>query len=171
MATYQHDPDAAWFAAVRGGVILVVPVEAASELATLWTDFASGDPTARVLDRLTAQGLGATPPFVLVVRDEGAGSARVVVRGPIVVRSGSTSIGGAGVSTWTERVIEGSGALSVEVEGAGERSSASLPIVEGVVPAISVSSEGIEAVAAAAGAGTAPAAAPAAAAPAALASA
>lgn len=156
MATYRHDPDAAWFAAVRGGVILVVPVEAANELATLWTDFASGDPTARVLDRLTAKGLGATPPFALVVRDEGAGSARVVVRGPIVVRSGSTSIGGAGVSTWTERVIEGSGELSVEVEGAGEHSSASLPIVEAVVPAIWVSSEGVEAMAAASTPGPTP---------------
>ncbi|MBT2499656.1 FHA domain-containing protein [Agromyces sp. ISL-38] len=161
MATYRHDPDAAWFAAVRGGVILVVPAEAADELATLWSDFASGDPTSRVLDRLTAQGLGATPSFALVVRDEGAGSARVVVRGPIVVRSGSTAIGGAGVSTWTERVIEGSGALSVEVDGADRHSSAALPVVEAIVPAISVTSEGIEPVAAvAAGAGVAPATAP-----------
>lgn len=168
MATYRHDLDAAWFAAVRGGVILLVPVEAANELATLWTDFASGDPTSRVLDRLTAQGLGATPPFALVVRDERAGSARVVVRGPIVVRSGSTTIGGAGVSTWTERVIEGSDAISVEVEvkvdvdvdDAERRSGASLPVVEAVVPAISVTSEGIEAVAAGAAADPASASAP-----------
>ncbi|MEF3405367.1 FHA domain-containing protein [Agromyces sp. CCNWLW203] len=147
MATYRHDSEAAWFAAVRGGVILVVPVEAVDRLAALWPELGTGDPTSLVLDRLTAQGLAATPSFALVVRDEAAGTARVVVRGPISVRSAADEIHDAGVSTWVERVLDGGSAIEVVVDGGADASAPELPVVEAVVPLRSIVSDGIEPVA------------------------
>jgi hypothetical protein len=160
MATYRHDYEAAWFAAVRGGVILVVPVDAVDRLTALWPELGTGDPTSLVLDRLTAQGLAATPSFALVVRDEAAGTARVVVRGPISVRSASDEIHDAGVSTWVERVLDGGSAIEVVVDGGADASAPELPVVEAVVSLRSIVSDGVEPVApvrAEAPAGAAPA--------------
>lgn len=148
MATYRHDPEGAWFASVRGGVILVVPAAASGELTALWPAFADGDPTSLVLDRLTAQGLAATPSFALVVRDRDAGSARIVVRGPITVHVGEVEVDGTGVSTWIERVVGDATTVQVAVDGAADTIAGdSLPVVEAVVAAIAVSSENVEAVA------------------------
>ncbi|MGH3704719.1 MAG: hypothetical protein ACRDT9_08850, partial [Agromyces sp.] len=147
MATYRHDSEAAWFAAVRGGVILVVPAEAVDRLADLWPELGTGDPTSVVLDRLTAQGLAATPSFALVVRDETAGTARVVVRGPVSVRSASDEIHDAGVSTWVERVLDGASSIEVVVDGGTDAAALPLPVVEGVVPLRSIVSDGVEAIA------------------------
>ena len=144
MATYLPDPTSTWLAAVRGGVVLMAPSSAAAELAALWPRLADDDPTPFVLDRLTAGGLAATPSFALVVRDPGHDSARVVVRGELVVRAGDAEVSGAGVSTWTERMVE-----SPTFEVAVTRPSTDvspLPVLEAVVPALSVRSEGVEAV-------------------------
>ncbi|WP_157005909.1 FHA domain-containing protein [Agromyces laixinhei] len=144
MATYRHDPEAAWFAAVRGGVILVVPSEAVDRLAELWSELGAGDPTSLVLDRLTAQGLAATPSFALVVRGDSPVSARVVVRGPITVRSASDEIHDAGVSSWVERVLDGSSSIEVVVDGGADDAAVPLPVVEAVVPLRSIVSDGVE---------------------------
>lgn len=145
MATYQPDPTATWLAAVRGAVVLMAPSSAAAELAALWPRLADDDPTSFVLDRLTAGGLAATPSFALVVRDAEEGSVRVVVRGELTVRSGDAEISGAGVSTWTERVVE-SETFEVVVAGSAPGES-SLPVIEAVVPARSVRSQGVEPIA------------------------
>ena len=144
MATYRPDPTNAWLAAVRGGVILLAPTSVSAEVAALWACLADADPTSRVLDALTANGLATTPPFALVVRAPVDDSARVVARGGVVVRIGDAVVSGAGVSTWAERVIESthSDAL-VEVsvasgEGVGADVTLQLPLVEGVVHAASV---------------------------------
>ncbi|MDQ0892693.1 FHA domain-containing protein [Agromyces ramosus] len=150
MATYRHDPKGSWFAAIRGGVILFVPSAASGELGALWAEFADGDPTSRVLDRLTAQGLAATPSFALVVRDREAGSARIVVRGPITVDVGDIEINGTGVSTWIERVVADAATVRVAVDAIGDAESVAgeaLPVVEAVVAALAVSSGGVESVA------------------------
>lgn len=144
MATYRHDPEGAWFAAVRGGVILVVPSDAVGELTALWSEFGDGDPTSHVLDRLTAKGLAATPSFALVVRDETADSARVIVRGPITVRSGSDEIHDAGVSSWVERVLDAAASIEIVVGSEVDDASEPLPVVEAVVPVRSVVSDGVE---------------------------
>ena len=148
MATYRRDPEGAWFAAVRGGVVLVVPAAASGALAALWPALADGDPTPQVLDRLTAQGVAATPSFALVVRDRDAGNARIVVRGPITVHAGGVEVHGAGVSTWVERVVDGAAEVHVDVDGAEVPPGEALPVVEAVVPAIAVVSARVEAVAA-----------------------
>jgi hypothetical protein len=149
MATYLPDPTATWVTAVRGAVVLMVPATAASELSALWPHLADDDPTSLVLDRLTARGVAATPSFALVVRDAELGSARIVVRGELTVRAGDAEVSGAGVSTWTERVVE-SASFDVSVTRSGTGSSVPefpLPVVEAVVPAQSVRSEVIERVA------------------------
>ncbi len=136
MATYRPDPANGWLAAVRGTVVLLAPSTAASDLVALWPQLGAEDPTPHVLDRLTAAGLAATPPFALVVRHADDESARVVARGGITVRVGDTAISGAGVSTWTERVIDaGASVIVVRTDAEGSDAGAELPIVEGIVPA------------------------------------
>ena len=145
MATYRPDPAAEWFAAVRGGVVLMAPASASGDLASLWPDLAAADPTSVVLDRLTAGGLSATPSFALVVRERANDTVRVVVRGDVLVRVGGTEVSGAEVAAWAERVIAG-GDLEVAVPGA-VLDGVDLPLVEGVVPASSVRLHAVEAVA------------------------
>ena len=145
MATYRPDPAAEWFAAVRGGVVLMAPASASGDLASLSPDLGAADPTSVVLDRLTAGGLSATPSFALVVRERANDTVRVVVRGDVLVRVGGTEVSGADVATWAERVIAG-GDLEVVVPGA-VLDGVDLPLVEGVVPSSSVRSHVVEAVA------------------------
>lgn len=146
MATYRPDPASEWLAAVRGGLVLVVPSSSAETVAELWPHLADADPTPRVLDRLTAGGVSSTPPFALVVRDAERG-ARVLVRGSLEVRSGETTISGEGVSTWVERVLIASDSDVIVGVRAGQGADAaaeSLPVVEAVVPAVSVTSARVE---------------------------
>ncbi|TYL50587.1 FHA domain-containing protein [Agromyces mariniharenae] len=150
MATYRPDPAHEWIAAVRGGVVLLAPTAAATEVTALWPRLADADPTPAVLDVLTSRGLAATPPFALVVRDANDGSARVVARGPVVVHVGAEVVPGSGVSTWAERVVE-AGDAEVRVEavsdGIAADAAAALPVVEAIVLAVSVRSGGVERVA------------------------
>ena len=128
MATYRPDPANGWLAAVRGAVVLLAPSTAASDLVALWPQLGADDPTPHVLDRLTAAGLAATPPFALVVRHADGESARVVARGGITVRVGDTSISGAGVSTWTERVIDaGASVIVVRTDAEGSDAGGRAP--------------------------------------------
>jgi hypothetical protein len=150
MATYRPDHAVEWFAAVRGRVVLMTPARAAAELTALWPELTTDDPTSRVLDRLTTEGLAATPPFALVVREPDADSARIVVRGPLEVHAGGTTLSGAGIATWTERLI-GSGDVRIEVtDDAGDSTAgagpAELPVVEAIVPARAVTSQAAESV-------------------------
>ena len=140
MATYRPDAANGWLAAVRGGVVLLAPSTTASELVALWPHLGDDDPMPQVLDRLTARGLAATPPFALVVRDADGGSARVVARGGVTVRVGETAISGAGVSTWAERVVDaGASVITVVVDSAASHVD-ELPVIEGIVAAGEVTS-------------------------------
>ncbi len=144
MANYLPDPTASWLAAVRGGVVLVAPASAAAELTELWPRLGDEDPTSYVLDRLTARGLAATPPFALAVRDAAKGTVRVVVRGELTIRAADQEVSGAGVSTWTERVLP-SGAFEVAAVATPSSGAATpVPVVEAVVPALRIWSEGVE---------------------------
>ena len=150
MATYRPDPANEWIAAVRGGVVLLAPSASATEVAALWPRLADADPTPAVLDALTSRGLAATPPVALVVRNAAAGSARVVARGPVAVHVGAEVVSGSGISTWAERVVAvGDAEVRVEAVTAGTAADAatSLPVVEAIVPAVSVRSAGVESIA------------------------
>ena len=150
MATYRPDTRGEWVAAVRGGVVLLAPGAGAPAVAALWPRRAAADPTPAVLDALTSRGLAATPPFALVVRHATDGSARVVARGPVAVHVGTDIVSGSGVSTWAERVVEvGDADVRVEAVSDGTAADAAppLPVVEAIVPAVSVRSGGVERVA------------------------
>ncbi len=152
MATYRPDPASEWLAAVRGNLVLVVPSSSAPTLAELWPRLAEPDPTALVLDRLAENGLASTPSFALVVRDD-EGGARAVVRGPLGVRAGGTTVSGIGVSTWAERMLDpgdvGHGEMLIGpvAELGADGGDASLPVLEAVVPARCVRSSAHEPVA------------------------
>jgi hypothetical protein len=149
VATYTTDPTAGALAAVRGGTVLLVPVEAADALNDLWAALAEADPTRAVLDRLTTEGLSETPSFALAVRADGEGRVRLVVRGPFSARVDGEVIEGSGVSTWTERVLTGSTVVleAADVAEAAPDERPAWPIIEGIVHAASVTSTGVESLA------------------------
>lgn len=138
MAEYRPDPSGSWLAAVRAGSVLVLPSSRGDDLVALWRDLGATDAAARVIDRLTAGGVTSAPGFALVVRERGAASVRVVVRGPLTARVGGDAVSGSGVSTWTERAFDGVDSVRVAVDdalGATDAAGSRLPIVEGVVAA------------------------------------
>lgn len=138
MADYRPDPNGAWVAALRAGALLVLPAARRRDLDALWPELGSTDAATRVIDLLTAGGVTSAPGFALVVREGGAASVRVVVRGPLTVRVGGEAVSGSGVATWSERAFDGATSVSVAIDdpaGAADAAGPRYPIVEGVVPA------------------------------------
>jgi hypothetical protein len=109
MLEYEPAPPGAWLAAVDDAQVLMVHTDAARATRL---HGALGDGAGAVLDILTADGLRSVPPFALAMweRVEGADgrSLRVIVRGEVTVtvvtESGETTVSGAGVASWTERL-------------------------------------------------------------------
>ncbi|WP_454851523.1 FHA domain-containing protein [Promicromonospora soli] len=136
---------------VRGDAVVVLPGEGGGAdgfdpAGRLWADLgAPGAGVAEVLGALTtgAGGLKGVPPFAVVVLT-GAGtgepaSAHVVARGDgltvtIETGDGTQTVSGAGVISWTERVVEGVTAVEVATGVSGFGSFAEgLPVESGVV--------------------------------------
>ncbi|MFD2797435.1 FHA domain-containing protein [Promicromonospora vindobonensis] len=137
---------------VRGDAVVVLPGEGtgadeADPAAGLWADLATpGAGVAEVLGTLTTSavgGLKGVPPFAVVVLT-GAGtgepaSAHVVARGDgltVTIETGdeSQTVSGAGVISWTERVVDGVTAVEVATGVSGFGSFADgLPVESGVV--------------------------------------
>lgn len=137
---------------VRGDAVVVLPGEGTAAdgsdpAAGLWADLgAPGAGVAEVLGTLTTSavgGLKGVPPFAVVVLT-GAGtgepaSAHVVARGDgltVTIETGddSQTVSGAGVISWTERVVEGVTAVEVATGVSGFGSFADgLPVESGVV--------------------------------------
>ncbi|WP_129786622.1 hypothetical protein [Promicromonospora panici] len=137
---------------VRGDAVVVLPGEGGGAdgldpAGRLWADLgAPGAGVAEVLGALTTSavgGLKGVPPFAVVVLT-GAGegepaSAHVVARGDgltvtIETGDGSQTVSGAGVISWTERVVEGVTAVEVATGVSGFGSFAEgLPVESGVV--------------------------------------
>jgi hypothetical protein len=137
---------------VRGDAIVVLPGEGvagggADRVAHLWTDLAApGSGVAEVLGALTASavgGLKGVPPFAVVVLTSagmgGPASAHVVVRGDgltVRIETGEDvqTVSGAGVISWTERVVEGVTAVEVRTGASGlDNFADGLPVESGVV--------------------------------------
>lgn len=137
---------------VRGDAVVVLPGEGGGAdgfdpAGRLWSDLGvPGAGVAEVLGALTTSavgGLKGVPPFAVVVLT-GAGtgepaSAHVVARGDgltvtIETGDGSQTVSGAGVISWTERVVEGVTAVEVATGVSGFGSFADgLPVESGVV--------------------------------------
>jgi len=102
-----------WAVVAVGDALLAVADRGrAPELATR---LAQPDGFRAALESLVSGGIAAAPDFALL--DAGGGSVRVVVRGDAEVAAGSERISGAGVTTWTERVLEQAGELRLTVPG------------------------------------------------------
>lgn len=129
MSAYTPDP-AGWLAVVCDDRALVIGGEPSDEfVAAAWSVVRDDGGTAALLDLLTAQGLSATPPFALLER--AADSTRLVVRGDVAVTAGDgETVSGAGLSTWTERTLDGRHPLRAVVTAAA---GPQLPLVAGVV--------------------------------------
>ncbi|PUB30143.1 FHA domain-containing protein [Promicromonospora sp. AC04] len=114
-------------AVVRNGTVVVLPGQApAGVVDALWTalDRLDGG-VAATLGVLAAGGLAETPPFAVVSLSGGepATAAHVAVRGTgvkVVVSAegagGPVEVTGAGVVTWSERVVDGPTSFAITTE-------------------------------------------------------
>lgn len=137
---------------VRGDAVVVLPgdeggADGLGRAHGLWSALAApGSGVAEVLGTLTSSavgGLASVPPFAVVVLTRaGSGepaTAHVVARGDgltvtIETASGAQTVSGAGVISWTERVVEGVTAVEIATGVSGFGSFADgLPVESGVV--------------------------------------
>ncbi|MGW2091784.1 FHA domain-containing protein [Promicromonospora sukumoe] len=116
-------------AVVRNGTVVVLPGHApAGVVDALWTALDGPDGgVAATLAVLAAGGLAETPPFAVVSLSGGepATAAHVAVRGTgvkVVVSAeganGPVEVTGAGVVTWSERVVDGPTSFAVTTDEA-----------------------------------------------------
>ena len=139
MTTLQFQPAAAggWVAIATGARTLLVGSEPdAGFVTSAAAALAETAGLQLALDLLTARGISATPPFALLEFHNGSGALRVILRGDVAVSvespTGSESLSGSGVSTWTERDIDGATGVFVAVAGAAEVDGIGpLPLVSG----------------------------------------
>ncbi|WP_369370946.1 FHA domain-containing protein [Promicromonospora sp. Populi] len=114
-------------AVVRNGTVVVLPGKAqAGVVDALWTALDRPDGgVAATLAVLAADGLAQTPPFAVVSLSSGdpATAAHVAVRGTgvkVVVSAagagGPVEVTGAGVVTWSERVVDGPTSFAITTD-------------------------------------------------------
>ncbi|WP_438354536.1 FHA domain-containing protein [Microbacterium sp. CJ88] len=120
----------------RGLVVLEEGV-APELLARIWEQVAAGRGFAAVLEALAGAfgtSLAGIPPFAVALAEDDA--VRLAVRGAFTIAvetaGGAEEVSGAGVTTWTERVVPGALRVSVRRPGAG---AALLPVRDGVIAA------------------------------------
>lgn len=102
-----------WTIVAVGDAVLASPDRA--QVDDLVARLAGPEGFRAALERLVSDGIAAAPDFALV--DTAGGAARVVLRGAAEVEAGGERISGSGVTTWTERVIDGVGELRLHVPG------------------------------------------------------
>ena len=131
-----------WTVRTAGDVVLVLAPTDGTRVDALADLLARDDGFAGVLDDLLRGGISTAPPFALIGFD--AGSARVVVRGPVRVIAGADEVDGEGVATWVERpfpvdalrVEAPGGTWSFAADGAAAPAPAAPVIATAVVPAV-----------------------------------
>lgn len=135
----------AWQALVTpGGIALLAPDVPLSTVEAMWNALPqSAGGLAVILEGLVGTfgtSLSSLPSFAVVTIDEGAGEARVAVRGPVrltaTLAGGATEqISGLGVTTWSEKVLSDPSTIELTAPGGG---TAVLPVRDGVVLADAV---------------------------------
>jgi hypothetical protein len=102
-----------WTVATVGQAMLAVddPGRAGDLIARL----AGPDGFRATLERLVSGGIAGAPEFALI--ETTAGAVRVVLRGAAEVDAGAERISGAGVTAWTERLLEGVDEVRLRVPG------------------------------------------------------
>jgi hypothetical protein len=132
-----------WTVVAVGDAVLASPQAAAVD--DLAVRLAGPDGFRAALETLVRDGIAAAPDFALIDAQDGV--VRVVLRGAAELEAGAERISGSGVTTWTERVLEGVGELRLHVPGstwalgiAGAPSAAPAP-APATVPVVAVAME------------------------------
>ena len=121
------------------GLAVVAPGVGAAAARRLWGEFAAGGDLAeflRVLSAETDADLLALPPFAVALRTE-HGGWQVAARGNLEATVDGEIVRGADISTWTERFLAGGARVTVGAAGDADAAEG-LPLVGGVVPAVSL---------------------------------
>jgi hypothetical protein len=158
--SYEHATTPGWIAIAARSTALIVeskPPDAVGQTSTTGGPGATGQFSSTafeaakspagfqaVLDLLMTNGLASTPSFVLVDWAD-THQTRIIVRGPVAVTvtdaSGATELSGAGISTWTERVVDGLRELTFREtvsSDAAQTTALALPLESGAVAVSSV---------------------------------
>lgn len=121
-------------AVVATGAVVVDGAATPALIARLWDVLGDDGGLHGLLDALTSGHAGAfstLPPFAIVLREDGA--TRIAVRGEVAVSvAGGPSLSGAGVTTWTEQLVPGDGAVRVTTPGAAP-AALDLVVRDGIV--------------------------------------
>ncbi len=105
-----------WVVLATGATVLALPAADAARFDGLGDRLAAADGFRAALEALVGQGISAAPSFA-IVDATAPGAVRVVLRGDAEAVTASGSFDGRGVTTWTERVLEGGGSLRLSVPG------------------------------------------------------
>ena len=123
MILQSHPADTrAWTVTIASGCFLALPATDVARLESAAERLAGPDGFRAVLELLLSGGIASAPSFALLDGDTSV--ARVVVRGDVTVavtthdpNAAELTISGAGVATWSERVLEGASSLHLRVPG------------------------------------------------------
>lgn len=134
-----------WYAVVAPDGAAVLDAGLAPELVDdVWQVLRAGGGLGDVLQVLTGAfgtSLTAIPPFAVAV--QGADGLHVAVRGALVARvgaaGGDVEVSGAGVTTWSERLVPGARGVTLVPGGLDGNLSRGLPLESGIVRASAVS--------------------------------
>ncbi|HEU0205614.1 MAG TPA: FHA domain-containing protein [Pseudolysinimonas sp.] len=109
----------AWLVVAAPSSLLALPASESARAADLAARLRGPDGFRAALELLVGTGIASAPPFALLEGD--AAVLRVVVRGDAAlvarVAGNEVAFSGAGMATWTERVIEGATSLRLSVPG------------------------------------------------------
>jgi hypothetical protein len=117
----QSQPSAAdaWLVVVGPASLLALPAAETARVPDLTARLSAADGFRGALESLVGGGIASAPSFALL--DGDAAVLRVVLRGDAavtaVVAGAEVTFSGAGMATWTERVLEGAGSLQLTVPG------------------------------------------------------
>ncbi|MFT4228815.1 MAG: FHA domain-containing protein [Microbacterium sp.] len=138
MSDTSYAPGEANALVTRHGAVLVAADLPAALLTRMWRRLDEGRGLAAVLEALTGAfgtSLTAIPAFAVALREGTA--LRLAARGALEIAvdapGGGETVSGAGVTTWSERLVTGATAATLRVAGAAV--AAELPIRDGVVRA------------------------------------
>ena len=109
----------AWLVVAAPTSLLALPSGESPRVADLTARLSGSDGFRSALESLVGDGIAGAPPFALL--DGDASVLRVVVRGDasVTAQLAETEVvfSGAGMATWTERVLEGATSLRLAVPG------------------------------------------------------
>ena len=140
MIVQSHPSGAdAWLVVAGPTSALALPQAESARVPDLATRLGGADGFRAALESLVGDGIAGSPSFALLEGD--AAVLRVVLRGDAAVTASVAGIevafSGAGVATWTERVLEGAGSVQLSVPG----STWTVLLAEAAGPAVAAPAE------------------------------